>query len=183
MGLMVDRRSLTMKDMWGAVGILAVVLVVVLGLNGTIGFGNSTDNGETPVADVTGGLQKSAAALELPLEVPQGLPAEWQPNSFAQTDPFTSGGTRTVVRGGWITDGGRFVGLVQSTETPDQLVASEFGSARTSTAVVSAGGVDWSSYPGARSEVAWVHQAGPISVMITGSAAEDDFRILADALA
>lgn len=183
MGDMVDRRSLTMKDMWGAVGILAVVLVVVLGLNGTIGFGNSTDNGQTPVADVTGGLQKSAAALKLPLEIPQGLPADWQPNSFAQTDPFTAGGTRIVVRGGWITESGRFVGLVQSTDSPADLIGNEIAQGLTSKAVVQAGGVDWDVYPGQRSEVAWVHAAGPIAVMITGSASEDDFRTLADALA
>lgn len=180
---MVDRRSLTMKDMWGAVGILAVVLVVVLGLMGTIGFGNDTENGETPTADVTGGLQKSAAALELPLEIPQGLPADWQPNSFAQTDPFTAGGTRTVVRGGWITGSGRFVGLIQSTDTPADLIGNEIGPGLTSNALVQAGGVEWDVYPGQRSEVAWVRDAGPIRVMITGSASEDDFRILADSIA
>lgn len=183
MGGMVDRRSLTMKDMWGAVAVLVVSLVVVLGLMGTIGFGNDMNSGETPTADVTAGLTKSAAALQLPLAIPEGLPADWQPNSFAQTDPFTSGGTRTVVRGGWITGSGHFIGLVQSTDAADVLVADEFGSGRTSSAVVPAGGVDWSVYPGARSESAWVRTAGPISIMITGSAPEDDFRTLADSIA
>ncbi|MEO5833701.1 MAG: DUF4245 family protein [Nakamurella sp.] len=180
---MVDRRSLTMKDMWGAVGVLAVVLVVVLGLMGTIGFGNDTKNGETPVADVTGGLQKSAAALRLPLLIPQGLPADWQPNSFALTDPFTDGGTRTVVRGGWITGSGRFVALIQSTDSPADLIGNEIGPGLTSRAVVAAGGLDWDVYPGQRSEVSWVHAAGRLAVMITGSASEDDFRILAESIA
>jgi hypothetical protein len=180
---MVDRRSLTMKDMWGAAAVLVVTLLVVLGLMGTISFGNDMDGGETPTADVTGGLQKSAAALELPLEIPAGLPADWQPNSFVQTDPVTSGGGRTVVRGGWITGSGRFIGLIQSTEAPDVLVAAEFGTGRTSTAVINAGGEDWSVYQGARTEAAWVRSAGPISVLITGSAAEEDFRALAGSLA
>jgi hypothetical protein len=182
MGGMVDRRSLTMKDMWGAVAILVVSLLVVLGLMGTIGFGNDTDNGETPTADVVGGFSNSAAALQLPLLVPRGLPTDWQPNSFAQTDPLTAGGTRTVVRGGWLTPDGRFVGLVQSTDPADVLVANEIGTGLTSNAVVSAGGTDWSVYPGLRDEVAWVRTAGPVSVMINGSATGDDFRTLADSL-
>ncbi len=179
---MVDRRSLTMKDMWGAVGVLVGSLVLVLGLMGIIGFGNDTSTGATPTADVTGGLQKSAAALNLPLKVPAGLPADWQPNSFVQTDPFTAGGDRTVVRGGWITGSGRFITLIQSTETPPVLISREIGAASTSRSVVQAGGAAWDVHPGQRSEVAWVHAAGPIAVMITGSAPDSDFRILADAI-
>lgn len=182
MGGMVDRRSLTMKDMWGAVAILVISLVVVLGLMGTIGFGNDTDGGETPTADVVGGFQNSAAALKLPLLVPRGLPADWTPNSFGQTDPLTAGGTRTVVRGGWLTSDGRFVGLVQSTDPADLLVANEIGTGLTSNAVVTAGGADWNVYPGLRAEVAWVRTVGPISVMINGSAGDADFRTLADSL-
>ena len=128
------------------------------------------------------GLQKSAAALELPLEIPQGLPADWQPNSFAQTDPFTAGGTRIVVRGGWITENGRFLGLIQSTDSPTDLIANEIKAGLTSRAVVQAGGVEWDVYPGQRDEVAWVRAAGAISVMITGAASEDDFRVLAASL-
>ncbi|WP_157970697.1 DUF4245 domain-containing protein [Nakamurella deserti] len=180
---MVDRRSLTMKDMWGAVAVLAVALVVVLGLMGNIGFGNDTDDGQTPTADVVGGFQRSAAALQLPLAVPRGLPAEWQPNSFYQTDPATTGGTASRIGGGWLTAEGRFVTLIQSTATPDVLAAEVFGGGRTSTAVVQAGGTEWSSYPGAREEVAWVRTAGPVTLLITGSASEADFRILADSIA
>jgi hypothetical protein len=183
MGVMVDRRSLTMKDMWGAVAVLVVALVVVLGLMGNISLGNDSDNGETPTADAVGGFQRSAAALQLPLAVPQGLPAEWQANSFYQTDPATAGGTATRIGGGWLTGEGKFITLIQSTSAPDVLAADVFQGGRTSTAVVQAGGAEWSSYPGARDEVAWVRTAGPVTLLITGSASEDDFRTLADSIA
>ncbi len=179
---MVDRRSLTMKDMWGAVAVLVVALVVVLGLMGSISFGNDRDGGETPTADVVGGFQRSAAALQLPLAVPEGLPTEWQPNSFYQVDPATAGGTAARIGGGWLTGSG-FITLVQSTSAADVLTADLFQGSRTSTAVVQAGGAAWSSYPAARDEVAWVRSAGPVTLLITGSASEDDFRVLADSIA
>ncbi len=172
-----------MKDMWGAVIVLVVALVAVLGVMGLIGIGNDTDEGETPTADVTGGFQRSAAALQLPLVVPQNLPADWQPNSFVQVDPTTAGGTSTRISGGWITGAGRFITLVQSTDAPASLVAVQFGGSRTSTSLTDAAGSQWSVYPGARDEVAWVRTSGPLTLLITGSASEDDFRTLAASIA
>lgn len=176
---MVDRRSLTMRDMALAVGVLVVSLVVVLGAMGNLGFGSNTDNGATPTADVTGGLQRAAAALDLPIEVPAGLPADWHPSSFTQVTPFTDGGTRTVVRAGWITPSGAFVTLIQSPESAQDLVTHEIGRGLALLGTVQAGGAEWNIYPGQRQEPAWVRSTGVLTLLISGSATEADFQTLA----
>lgn len=181
-GVVVDRRNLTMRDMAVAIGVLVVSLVAVVGAMGLLSFGNDTDSGEAPTADVIGGFDRAAAALKLPLAVPHDLPASWHGNSFSQVEPFTSGGTRTVVRGGWLTDTGAFITLIQSPETPADLVGNEIKQGTTSTATVEAGAAEWAIYPGQRTESAWVRTRDGVSLLITGSATEADFQTLAAAI-
>jgi len=171
-----------MRDMAVAIGVLVVSLVVVVGAMGLLSFGNDTDGGETPTADVLGGFNRAAAALKLPIAVPRDLPASWHGNSFSQVDPLTSGGNRTVVRGGWLTETGAFITLVQSPETPADLVGNEIKQGTTSTGTIEAGAAEWAIYPGQRAESAWVRSRDGVSLMITGSATEADFQILAAAI-
>ncbi len=179
---MVDRRNLTVRDMTVAVGILVVSLIAVVGAMGGISLGSDTDSGAAPTADVVGGFERAGAALKLPIVVPTGLPSTWQPSSFTQVDPVTAGGTRTVVRGGWLTGDGKFVTLIQSPESPVVLVSNEVGQGLASTASVAAGGATWTVFPGQRTESVWVRSEAGVALLITGSAGEDDFRILAAAV-
>jgi len=169
--------------MAAAVAVLVGGLVVVLLLMGQLGVGNSTDDAAAPAADAIGGLERAKAELGLPVVVPNGLPSNWQANSF-QVSASTGAGDPTVVRAGWLTPDGRFVSLVQSTASPGDLVTAEIvtpGSADRGTAT--AGGLEWQVYPGLRDEVVWVRAAGPLSQLITGSASESDFQVLAAAVA
>jgi len=179
---MVDRRSLTMRDMAVAIGILVVSLVLVLGAIGALSFGNDTDGGDAPIANVVGELQSAGPALDMPVLVPAGLPADWQGNSFTQETPFSSGGTRTVVRGGWITGSGNFITLIQSTDSPADLVTTEIGAGLAGQGTVEVAGRSWDVYPGVRDERAWVRVQDSMTLLITGSAGEGDFQLLAGSL-
>lgn len=178
----VERRNLTMRHMAGAMGALALCLLAILGLMGWFTFGNSTDDGKAPVVDVIAKLSSSADIVGLPLVVPQGLPATWQGTSFQAVYPTVSGGSRTVVRAGWLTESGRYITLVQSGEVPRDLVTNEIGEGLGGGNQVEAGGATWDTYPGLRSEQVWVRRSGELTLLITGSASEDDFRLLAQAL-
>lgn len=182
-GAMVDRRSLGMREMAVAIGVLAVSLLAVLAAMGLLGFGSSTDDAQAPTADVTAGLQRARTELGLPLLIPAGLPSNWQPNSFQQLDPKVQGGDRTLVRAGWLTGSGAFITLVQSTETPAVLVGNEVGQGLSSRGTAAGGGAQWSVFPGVRDEPVWVRTVGPLTVLITGSAGESDFQVLAASVA
>ncbi len=168
--------------MAAAMGVLAVVLVAVLFAMGLLRFGNATGDAATPTADVTGGLQRARADLDLPFVIPTALPSNWQPNSFQAVGPV-SGNTNALVRAGWLTGSGAFVTLVQSTQAPAELVGTEIGQGLSSRGTAQGGGTQWSVFPGVRQEVAWVRTQDKLTLMITGSASDSDFQVLAAAVA
>ena len=169
--------------MAAAVAVLVVGLVVVLLLMGQLGVGSSTDYLPALTADAVGGLERAKADLDLPLIVPVGLPSNWQANSFQMVEPGGTG-QPAVVRAGWLTADGRFIALVQSTADPADLVATEIATpGSVGKGTTTAGGVDWQIYPGVRNEVVWVRGAGSLSQLITGSASESDFQVMAAAVA
>lgn len=172
-----------MRDMALAIVVLVVSLVAVLGAMGLLSVGSQKDNGVAPKVDVIAGLERSGPALKLPIVVPSGLPAGWQGNSFTLADPLSSGGVRTVVRAGWLTEAGRFITLIQSPEPAAALVTNEIGEGLGSAGSLDAGGTTWSQYPGVRDEQAWVRVQDGVTLLITGSAGEADFRTLAESIA
>ena len=181
---MVDRRNLTMRDMGVAVAILVVSLLVVVGAMGGISFGNGTDNGTAPTADVIGGFASAGTALKAPVVVPQGLPSTWRGNSYSLVDPATQGGGGVAVaRGGWLTETGKFITLIQSPADATALVSQEVGQGLASKGTADAGGAIWNVFPGQRQEPVWVRVHGGITLLITGSAGLDDFQVLAAAVA
>ena len=173
-----------MRDMAVAAGVLVVSLIVVIGAMGGWSFGNSTDNGTAPTADVIGGFGKAGPALKLPIVVPQGLPSSWRGNSFSLINPAADGGNGVpVARGGWLTETGKFITLIQSSGQPSALVTQEIGQGLANMGTVKAGGAEWNIFPGQRQEPVWVRTTGSITLLITGSASADDFDILAAAVA
>ena len=180
---MVDRRSLSIRDMAVAAGILVVSLLLVGGAMGLYSFGNATDNGKAPLVAVISGLERARAGSKLPFVVPVGVPSNWQGNSYQLVTPEVDGGTRTLARAGWLTASGKFITLVQSTEAAADLVSSEIGQGLASRGAVQAGGAEWSVFPGLRQEQVWVREIDSITVLITGSASESDFQVLAAAVA
>lgn len=192
---MADRRKLGAKDMavTMAVVLLVVGLIALYGRNVSFAPGASAQVGEIPTADVITGFRHAAATLPFPVTVPADIPDTWHPNSFSVSDPaadnsgVTKVGDLPAVRGGWITGSGAYIEIVQAGGTTDQLVINEFGESRAVRGTIEAGGSPWTITTGVREEAAWVRTvdgpAGMTSYLITGDASDEDFRLLAEAVA
>ncbi|MBO0848294.1 MAG: DUF4245 domain-containing protein [Pseudonocardia sp.] len=135
-----------------------------------------------PRVDVHGPLV--SAARELPFAVREpSLPAGWRANSVDRRPAPAGAG---AVRVGWVTDGGRYLRLVQTASTgadEGALVAAETGGPPRAAEPVDVAGTAWVGYTGANGEQAWVRQADGARWLITGDGVEPEFRLLATAVA
>lgn len=183
---MADRRKLGTKDMVWAMAVVLVVVAFIALYGSKIVFapGAQPVTGDVPTADVVGGFTQARSELDFPVTVPRGLPASWHPNSFTVADPSVDGaGTLATVRGGWVTQDGTFITLIESAGDPGQVLTAEIGSAGASQGTVGAGGAEWTVTSGVRQEVAWIRTTGRTTFLITGNAARQDFVTLAEAVA
>lgn len=172
-----------------SIACLAIVALLLGWAYGAVSFspGRPTE-GQTPVADVTGGFDRAAPLVGFDLVVPRDLPADWQPNSFTFVDPRTAtAGQSAVVRGGWLTPDGRFITAVQAAGPPATVLPAELGALGANTGLQTVDGVEWTVTTGRRDEVAWyrsLDQGGTaVTWLITGTAGPDAFATLAAALA
>jgi hypothetical protein len=166
-----------------ALVVLAVCAFGLMFLYGQASFSPGTPgDGQAPTADVTGGLNRAAPLVGFPVVIPDDLPDDWHPNSFTFTAAPGSDDRPAAVRTGWLTDQGRFITLIQSSGELPQIQRAELDLVGSATAVEDVDGQTWTVVPGRRDEVAWVRPAGDLTYLITGSAAPEDFRILAAAV-
>lgn len=181
---MAERRNKTMRDMAISMGLIVVAVVAVAWLyNGmSVSPGHATDQGPAPSTDVSVELARVNRVVGFTPLQPAVLPADWRPQSFTYALAADAPAKAATVRAGWLTPDGRFISLIQAQTTPEALLSGEYGTSGPATGTVSAGGADWTVTTGARTEAAWYREVGGLVVVITGSAAEADFRILADAL-
>lgn len=163
---------------------LAPLVLVILAMAGLARACTFSPGGPTeaapPTIDVTAALTQDARDVEFVLRLPT-LPEGWVSNSDQVRDVGGAGGGESV-RTGFITSGGSYLRLVQSSATEDRLVADEVGTARTATGAVDVAGRSWVVYgpeDGARESV-WVADEGDLRLLITGSGTEDEFRGLAE---
>ena len=167
-----------------SMGLLALVALVVVGVYGMVNFspGRPSD-GATPTADVMGGFDRAAPLVGFDVVYPTGIPESWHANSFSFTDPATTQGQPAAVRGGWLTAAGRFITLIESDGEIADVLRIELGAATPATGTQDVDGTEWTVTTGRRGEAAWFRTEGPaggkVTHLITGSASQDDFTILA----
>ncbi|WP_181783934.1 DUF4245 domain-containing protein [Pseudonocardia pini] len=176
-----SRGSLRVRDMLGALVILLVIALVGGGVR-SCSFspgGPTVDPDSAPQVDAPAQLTEFAKSSVFPLRVP-ALPEGWRANS-TDRGPVAEGGT--AVRVGYLAPSGRYLRLVQSDGSEEGLLATE-GGPPAGTGVVEAGGLQWVVYQAEGSEPFRV-TTSPDGVrwLVTGSAADDEFRTLADAAA
>jgi hypothetical protein len=184
-GAVADRQSKTLRDMALSMGVLAVVALVLLGMYGWVSFSPAgPTDGQVLATDVDGGLQRAAPLVDFPIVIPAELPAGWTPSSFSFTEAATATAAQpAAVRGGWLTQEGRFITFVQSDGATAQVLTAELGGANPPTGTVQAGDDEWTTTTGRRSEQAWVRTVDGVTFLITGTASEQDFSLLAAAVA
>lgn len=179
------RTETRMKDMLGALLILIPVALLIVGVSRSCSFaplGPTVDPGAGPTADAPARLAEYARASTFPLRVPD---VGWRSNS-TDRGPVEGGGT--AVRVGYLTQDARYLRLVQSDASEENLLRTEAGDpVPTGRGVIPAAGVTWVDYGSERGEpfrIATVPTPGarePVRLLITGSGTDDEFRALADA--
>lgn len=172
-----------MRDLVGALAVLLLVIVAVLGFGRGCSFSPgrpSVDPNAVPTADASRELAAAASSVDFPIRRPE-LPPGWRANS-ASTSAVGQGAS-VIVRVGWLTPGGRFAQLSQSGGKVTDVVVAETGRDEARAAgEVDVDGMRWTRYPGRRDEQAWVTQLSGTTVLITGTAGDDELRLLARAV-
>lgn len=167
-----------------SIGAIVVVVLLFVAINGGFSFSLGEPTGGTAAsADVQGGFGTASRQAGFAVVVPTGLPANWHGNSFSITPAPGTDEAPPTVRGGWLTPGGAFITLIQSSGKPAAVLAAELGRTAASTGTVDAGGTTWSVRPGVRQETAWSRTSGGVTLLITGNASPADFTTLARAVA
>jgi hypothetical protein len=183
------RRGLagkTTRDMVLSLLVLFAVVGVVTAVTRGCSFspgGPTIDPNAVPTVDQAAELRSAARRVDFPIRNPTA-PAGWRANS-AQV--VTTRGGAPDVQVGWLTAGGRYLRLAQSSAAVPDLVASEGSLAKDVSldpqgGTLEAAGVTWTGYPGQNGERSWVADLSGVRVLITGSGTADEARALATAV-
>lgn len=177
------RSALTMRDMAGAVLVLAVLVLLSAGITRSCTFaptGPVVDPSGIPAVDAPAKLRELRAGF--PVRIP-AVPADWRSNSVGQ-DRVEGG---RVVRTGYLTPDGRYLRLLQSDATEPVLLGVETGANPVAArGPVEVSGQKWVVYARADGEPIWVADVptdggSSIRLLITGSGTEEAVRTLAGA--
>ena len=159
------------------------LLPLVLGCLVVVGITSLRQNPEDPVREVqTGSAERAVSELaSYQLLVPRGLSDDWRPTSVRTDAGSASAGDPVTLQIGWYTPGEEFAEYVVSddAETPaltDVLEhATQAGSAQV-------GGDSWQRLTTERGETALIRTEGTATLLVTGSAADDELQTLAGSL-
>lgn len=184
MGNVADRKNKTIRDMGISMGVIVAIALVFSLLNGGFSFSpGRASGGSTQTADVQGGFATAGRTTAFSVVVPKGVPAAWHGSSFSLTPAPGTAAAPPTARGGWLTESGSYITLIESSGAAPAVLTAEIGAdaARTTGSVI-AGGVQWATGPGVRQETAWSRFAGGVTYVITGNASPGDFQKLATAV-
>lgn len=161
-------------------GALLVLLPVVLLLGGLSQCtfspgGPDVDPAAGPTVDAPALLRGLAPQVPFAVRVP-AVPPGWRSNSVDRA--AVEGGS--VVRVGYVTGATRFLEAVQSDAPEEAAVRAVAGTVPAPTGTVDAGGARWVVYGG--DEPVWVADVGGVRLLVSGSAEENEYRTLAQAL-
>ncbi|QYN36670.1 DUF4245 domain-containing protein [Pseudonocardia sp. DSM 110487] len=175
------RSALTMRDMIGALVVLALVVLVAGGLSRSCTFaptGPTIDSSRLPVVDVPAELTRLASDSTFPLRVPV-VPEGWRANAVDRSS-LPEGGR--IVSAGFLTPDGRYLRLQQGDATEEAMLRAEAGGEMApGHGTVDVDGQQWVAYTGQRGESIWITDVGGVRMLVTGSGNEADFRALAGA--
>lgn len=174
------------KDLiWSLIPLIAICLVIA-GISARCSFHpGGPSAGPVPSFDARNGLRADAHSLPFAVRDPQ-IPAGWQPNSGSHAtipgvgDNNAGGGKSTTV--GYITDGGRYLKLLQTNATEDAL--ARFNDTDLNpTGTEQVAGHSWVVYSAPTKESAWITDLDGVRVLISGAGSQAEYTALATAVA
>jgi hypothetical protein len=177
------RPRSTARDLIGTLAVLLLIIGAFVWITRACTFspgGPTVDRGSAPTIDASRALRVAASSAGFPIRIPL-VPADWHANSSSTS--AAPGTVNVIVRVGWLTPAGRYLQLSQSAAAPPDVYRTETDRPDfVATGTVDIAGLSWTTYPGRRDEQTWITQLNNVTILITGSAPEPDFRTLATTL-
>ncbi|GAB3356661.1 DUF4245 domain-containing protein [Modestobacter lapidis] len=157
---------------------LTVLILVIVGVT------TLRQNPADPVREVDPGPSISLAAERAgyPLLVPQGLPDGWRPTSVRTDAVDGAAGDPVTLEIGWLTPAEQYAGFVISDRRDADPLDDVLADA-TDAGTTQIGGVTWDRRTTERGETALTRTEGPVTLLITGSAPDEELAALAAAVA
>jgi hypothetical protein len=159
--------------------LLPLVVIVLL----IVGWQAFKNDGVDPVhpIDPSSTIHLAASRASYPLLVPTGLSSGYRPTS-ARTDAGKARqGDPVTLQIGYVTPAEQFAGLTESDDPHADALTAVLGGARQHGSV-QIGGRAWSRSTTQRGETALILRSGPVTVVVTGSAADKELETVAGSL-
>jgi hypothetical protein len=159
---------------------LVPLVVIVLLIVGWQAFKNDGVDPVHPI-DPSSAIHLAASRASYPLLVPTGLSSGYRPTS-ARTDAGRARrGDPVTLQIGYVTPAEQFAGLTESDDPHADALTAVLGGARPQGSV-QIGGRTWSRSTTQRGETALTLRSGPVTVVVTGSAADRELETVAGSL-
>ena len=171
------RPAKTFSDMGRSLGLMAVVIAALLliGPARTLIFPGSAKMQPVDYSHRVTAFKNVAGIVLAPTDLPRG----WRANAAS----FDSSRSRAHLHIGFATPGERFAGVDESNGPPAQLVRNILGARGTRvTGTTTVAGQAWEVRRSQRGEKALTLTTGPVTVVVTGNATDDQLRTLAGSL-
>jgi hypothetical protein len=166
-----------------AANMIRSLLPLVLGCLLIVGVTALRQNPEDPVRVVeTANAERAVSELAgYPLLVPRGLSDGWRATSVRTNAGSASTGDPVTLQIGWLTPAEDFAEYVAS-DDPEAQALTEVLEHATEDGTQQVGGETWQRLTTERGETALTRTEGPATLVVTGSASDDELQTLAGSL-
>jgi Protein of unknown function (DUF4245) len=159
---------------------LAPLVLVCLAIVGVMAL---RQNPEDPIREVdpTSAERASAEIASYDVLVPRGLSDDWRPTSVRTNAGSASAGDPVTLQIGWYTPGEEYAGYVIS-DDPEASALTDVLEHATADGEEQVDGATWQRLTTRRGETALTRNDGTATLVVTGSASDDELETLAGSL-
>ena len=166
-----------------AANMIRSLLPLVLGCLLVVGITALRQDPQDPVREVDPSSAERAVSelASYPLLVPRGLSDDWRPTSVRTNAGSASAGDPVSLQIGWLTPAQEFAEYVVSDDARATAITDVLRDA-TDAGTQQVGGESWQRLTTQRGETALTRTEGTATLVVTGSASEDELETLAGSL-
>jgi len=166
-----------------AANMIRSLLPLVLGCLLVVGITAVRQNPDDPIREVdTTSAERAVSELaSYPLLVPRGLSDDWRPTSVRTDAGTASAGDPVTLQIGWYTPGEEFAQYVVSDDAEAAALTDVLTDA-TQEGSRQVDGATWQQLTTTRGETALTRTEGTATLVVTGSASDDELTTLAGSL-
>jgi hypothetical protein len=166
-----------------AANMIRSLLPLVLGCLLVVGITAVRQNPEDPIREVdTTSAERAVSRLaSYPLLVPRGLADEWRPTSVRTNAGTATAGDPLTLQIGWLTPAEEFAQYAIS-DDPEAAALTDVLTDATAEGSRQVDGETWEQLATERGETVLTRTAGTATLLVTGSASDDELTTLASSL-